>query len=131
MNETRRASSVTAALFATIAGCAAYAALVHWSALSLWYLPLARSWHLGAKPAGLAMSWYGRTLAIFLVALLGAAVGKVVPWSGARFTRVSSALAYAAVLFAVFACAAANMARPTKPLAPPNGEPVTCVRPAE
>ncbi len=129
MNETRQASNVTAALFSTIAGCAAYAALVHWSAPSLWYLPLARSWHFGAKPATLAMSWYGRTLYVFVIALLAAAIGKAVPRTSARFTRVSSALAYSAVVAAVIVCAAANIARPTKPLSSPSGEPVTCVRP--
>ncbi len=131
MNEARQASSITAALFATIAGSAAYAALVHWSAPSLWYLPLARSWQFGAKPATLAMSWYGRTLYIFVLALLGAALGKAVPWSSARFTRVSSVLAYLAVIGAVIACAVANIARPTKPLSPPGGESVTCVRAPE
>jgi hypothetical protein len=127
MTDTRQASSVTAALFATIAGCAAYAALVHWTAPSLWYLPLSRSWHFGAKPATLAMSWYGRTLWVCLASLLGAAIGKAVPWRGARFTQASSALAYLAVIGAVVACAVANIARVTKPIMPPNGERVSCV----
>ena len=128
MNETRQTSSITAALFALIAACLAYAALEHWSAPSLWYLPLARTWHFGAKPTVLTMSWYGRTLYMFVIALFAAAVGKALPWTSERFTRVSSLLAYSAVLLAVITCAAANIARATKPVPLPNGEPVTCVR---
>ena len=127
MTDARQASSVTAALFATIAGCAAYSALVHWSAPSFWYLPLSRSWQFAAKPAMLAMSWYGRTLWLFLASLLGAGIGKTVPWRGARFTQVSSALAYLAVVGAVVTCAVANATRTANPIMPPNGERVICV----
>ncbi len=46
---------------------------------SLWYLPLERRWVLGlARPPGLVMDWYGRTL---LAALAGAVVaGAVASW---------------------------------------------------
>jgi hypothetical protein len=104
-------------------GSIAYVVLTHTGA-GLWYLPLAREWALGPKPAALAMAWFGRTLAVLLLAALGAFVG-----SRAARRRVPTALAVvaaASLLVAVGTCITENVARPTKPLPLPTGQPVVC-----
>ena len=120
------ASVVVAALFATAAGCATYAALMRWSAPGLWYLPLGRAWTFGHKPAALAMSWYGRTVYVFAAALLAGAAGRAVPRPGPRLTKVSALAAGVSLIVAVSVCVASNVNRPTKPLPLPDGRPVVC-----
>jgi hypothetical protein len=122
----RPASDVLAAVFATAAGCATYAALMHWGAPGLWYLPLGRAWTFGHKPAALAMSWYGRTVYVFAAALLGGAVGRAIPRPSPRLTKVSALVAGASLIVAVSVCVASNVNRPTKPLPLPDGRPVVC-----
>lgn len=63
----------------------------------LWYHPLERSWELGSHPAGLAMGWYGTTLA----ALVAAAVGGVVTFAAGARGPLSRALARGAVVLAL------------------------------
>jgi hypothetical protein len=119
-------SGVASALFAFVAGCVTYAIAMRRGSVGIWYLPLARAWAFGQKPAGVAMSWYGRTVYVFAFALLGAALGRAVPRPGARFVKVGALVAAAALIVAVTACVAANVDRPTKPLPLPDGRPVVC-----
>lgn len=42
---------------------------------TLWYYPLERRWAFEQQPSGLAMDWYGRTLAATLAGLAGFAIG--------------------------------------------------------
>ena len=120
------ASDVLAALCATAAGCATYAALMRWSPPGLWYLPLARAWTFGHKPAALAMSWYGRTVYVFAAASLAGAVGKAIPRPGPRLTKAGAFAAGISLIVAVSVCVASNVNRPTKPLPLPDGRPVVC-----
>ena len=122
----RPASDVLAALFAMAAGCAAYIALMHASAPGLWYLPLARAWTFGRKPAALAMSWYGRTVYVFVAALLAGALGRAVPRPGPRLTKASALVAALSLIVAVSVCVVSNVNRQTKPLPLPDGRPVVC-----
>jgi hypothetical protein len=128
MNESREPtpSVVASAIFALVAGCVTYTVAMRHGAVGIWYLPLARAWAFGQKPAGVAMSWYGRTGAVFSAALLGAALGRAVPRLGIRFVKLGGFVAGVALIVAMTACVAANVDRPTKPLPPPDGRPVVC-----
>jgi hypothetical protein len=130
MNEGTKPSTkrsvVAPALFALIAGCVTYIVAMRHGSVGIWYLPLARAWAFGQKPAGVAMSWYGRTACVFAFALLGAALGRAVPRPGARFARVGALVAGAALIAAVTVCITINVDRPTKPLPSPDGRPIVC-----
>lgn len=69
---------------------------------SLWYLPLERRWVLAlARPPGLVMDWYGRTL---LAALAGAVVaGAVAGWRAPLRRPRAWAVAMAATLVVALA----------------------------
>jgi hypothetical protein len=126
VNEASPRSVVASALFALIAGCVTYTIAMRHGSVGIWYLPIARAWAFGAKPAGVAMSWYGRTLAVFAFALLGAVLGRGVPRPGARFVKLGGLAGAAALLVAVTVCVAANGQRSTKPLGSPDGRPIVC-----
>jgi hypothetical protein len=119
-------SSVASALFALFAGCVTYTIATRRGSVGIWYLPLARAWAFGEKPAGVAMSSYGRTVYVFAFALLGAALGRAHPRPGARFVKLGSLVAGVALIVAVTACVAANVDRPTKALPSPDGRPAVC-----
>jgi hypothetical protein len=63
----------------------------------LWYHPLERSWELTSHPAGLAMGWYGTTLA----ALVAAMVGGVTTFAAGARGPLARALARGAVVLAL------------------------------
>jgi hypothetical protein len=63
----------------------------------LWYHPLEHTWELTGHPSGLAMGWYGTTLAALLAAALG---GGITFAAGAR-GPLSRALARGAVILAL------------------------------
>ena len=126
MKEATDPAHVPAALCALAAGCAAYAVLMHFKLPSLWYLPVARAWTFGPKPAALAMSWYGRTLGVFACAAAAGALGRALPRDGGRLTKACALLAAVALIVAAGVCVAANVDRPTKPLTPPGGRSVIC-----
>jgi hypothetical protein len=119
-------SVVASAIFALVAGCVTYTIAQRRGSVGIWYLPLARAWVFGQKPAGVAMSWYGRTVYVFGVALLGAALGRAFPRPGARFVKLGGVVAGVALIVAVTACVAANVDRATKALPSPDGRPVVC-----
>ncbi|HSZ80704.1 MAG TPA: hypothetical protein VLA14_00400 [Polyangia bacterium] len=119
-------SVVAPALFALIAGCVTYAVAMGRGSVGIWYLPLARAWVFGQKPAGVAMSWYGRTGYVLAFGALGAALGRAVPRPGVRFARVGGVVAAATLIAAVTVCVTVNFNRSTKPLPAPDDRPVVC-----
>jgi hypothetical protein len=119
------ARALWAALFAVTCGSIAYVVLLPASA-GLWYLPLARAWAFGPKPPTLAMSWFGRTLAVLAFAAVGALVGRSVARRSSRLLRVLAVVAAASTMVGVGVCIAENIDRPTKPLPLPSGHPVVC-----
>ncbi len=125
-NEPNPPSVVASALVALVAGCVTYTVAMRRGSVGIWYLPLVRAWAFGQKPAGVAMSWYGRTVYVFASSLLGAALGRAHPRPGARFVKLGSLVAGVALIVAVTTCVAANVDRPTKPLPSPDGRPVVC-----
>jgi hypothetical protein len=114
-----------AALCAVTCGSIAYVVLKHASA-GLWYLPLARAWAVGPKPATLAMAWFGRTLAALVFAAVGALVGNSAARRSARALRALAVAAAASMIVAMGLCIAENVDRPTKPIPLPSGQPVLC-----
>jgi uncharacterized membrane protein YbhN (UPF0104 family) len=128
MNEPKEPmpSVVASAILALVAGCVTYTIALRHGSVGIWYLPLARAWAFGQKPAGVAMSWFGSTACVFAAAFLGAALGRAVPRPGGRFVRIGGLLAGAALIVAVTTCVAANVDRPMKPLSSPDGRPVVC-----
>lgn len=123
-------SGLVAALFAVAGGCLAYVLCEQMTVPSFWYLPVSRTWVFGAKPEALAMSWYGRTLYIFVTAgvfaLLGTFQARFTRHRSALTTYMAAALAAVSLLAAVSICVIANVDRPTKPLPIPNGQQIVC-----
>ncbi|HEX4406903.1 MAG TPA: hypothetical protein VH560_18825, partial [Polyangia bacterium] len=106
-----RSSWVAPALFAVVAGCATYTIAMRHGFVGLWYLPVARAWVFGRKPAGVAMSWYGRTGDVFVAALLGAALGRTVGRPSARLMKLGGFVAGVALIVAMTTCIATNVDR--------------------
>jgi hypothetical protein len=63
----------------------------------LWYRPLDHAWELASHPSGLAMGWYGTTLA----ALVAAAVAGGLTFAAGARGPIARALAKGAVVLAL------------------------------
>lgn len=97
-----KTATTAARVFAAFLVARAVAGLVY-LAVSLggspvpWYFPLERRWEITARPAGLAMGWFGVTaLAIAAAALAGA-----VTWAASARGPLSRALARGAIVLAI------------------------------
>jgi len=62
-----------------------------------WYFPLERRWAIAAHPPGLAMGWYGATLA----ALLAAALAAAVTWLASARGPLARALSRSAIVLSI------------------------------
>jgi len=88
----RQDSLYAAACLGTIAFCIAFVVPQFTGQAVLQYFPLERAWELTAKPAGLAMDFYGRLLQGSLVAAVVIAVTLVVT-ARLKTERLSAKLA--------------------------------------
>jgi hypothetical protein len=64
----RAARLAPALVITTVVFTVAYVSPLYWQLPALYYLPLGRAWTFGAKPVGLTMDWYGRTLTSLVIA---------------------------------------------------------------